>query len=389
MADKRDYYEVLGVQKGASADEIKKAYRQLAKKYHPDVNPDNKEAEDKFKEASEAYEVLSDDQKRSSYDQFGHSAFNGQGGGGYSYEGNFTDFSDIFSDLFGGDIFGGGRSRRNGPRRGADVNINVSIEFEEAVFGTTKDITLTVKDTCGTCSGSGAKPGTHPETCKTCNGSGQERVQVQSFFGATTTIRTCSACNGTGKSIKEKCTTCSGTGSVRKSKTLEVNIPKGIDNGQTIRISGKGEAGENGGGFGDLLVTIIVKPSQHYKRQGTTLYINVPVSFTTMVLGGEIKIPTLYGVETYKVKAGTQTGTVVSLKGKGVPSIRNAKNVGDLQATLQVIVPTTLNARQKELIAELANDKAGESNSDSSGKSIFGEEATTTKSKKGLFGKNK
>ncbi len=376
MADKRDYYEVLGVQKGASADEIKKAYRKLAKKYHPDANPDNKEAEDKFKEASEAYEVLSDDQKRGSYDQFGHNAFNGNGGGGYSYEGNFSDFSDIFSDLFGGDIFGGGRSRRNGPRRGADVTINVSIEFEEAIFGTTKDITLTVKDTCNTCSGSGAKPGTHPETCRTCNGSGQERVQVQSFFGATTTIRTCSSCGGTGKSIKEKCTTCSGTGSVRKSKTLEVNIPKGIDNGQTIRLSGKGEAGENGGGFGDLLVTIIVKPSTHYKRQGTTLFIDVPVSFATMALGGEIKIPTLYGVETHKIKAGTQTGTVVNIKSKGVPSIRNPKNIGELQATLKVIVPTELTSRQKELITELQGDSHEENHS-------------SAKSKKGLFGKNK
>ncbi len=372
MADKRDYYDVLGIQKGASADEIKKAYRKLAKKYHPDANPDNKEAEDKFKEASEAYEVLSDDQKRSSYDQFGHQAFSGGPGGGYSYEGNFTDFSDIFSDLFGGDIFGGGRSRRNGPRRGADVGINVTIEFEESIFGTTKDIAITAKDTCNTCSGSGAKPGTHPETCKTCNGSGQERVQVQSFFGATTTIRTCSTCSGTGKTIKEKCTTCSGTGSVRKSKTLEVNIPKGIDNGQTIRLTGKGEAGENGGGFGDLLVTIIVKSSPHYKRKGTTLYLDVPVSFSTMALGGEIKIPTLYGVETYKVKAGTQTGTVVSLKSKGVPSIRNPKSIGDLQVTLQVIVPVELSAKQKELITELQVESG---------------EKVTSKHKKGIFGK--
>ncbi len=373
MADKRDYYEVLGVQKGASADEIKKAYRNLAKKYHPDANPDNKEAEDKFKEASEAYEVLSDDKKRGTYDQFGHAAFNGGGGGGYSYEGGFSDFSDIFADLFGGgDIFGG-RSRRNGPRRGADININISIEFEEAVFGTTKDIAITAKDTCDTCKGSGAKVGTHAETCKTCGGSGQERVQVQSFFGATTTVRTCSSCNGSGKTIKEKCPTCSGTGSVRKSKTLEVNIPKGIDHGQTIRISGKGESGENGGGFGDLLVTISVKPSAHYTRKGTTLYVNVPVSFTTMTLGGEVKIPTLYGMESYTIKPGTQTQTVVTIKSKGVPSVRNPKIVGDLQATLQVIVPTDLTDRQKELLNEFQSET--------------GEKSTSTK--KGLFGKNK
>ncbi len=374
MADKRDYYEVLGVQKGASADEIKKAYRKLAKQYHPDANPDNKEAEDKFKEASEAYEVLSDDKKRGTYDQFGHAAFNqGGGGGGYGYEGGFSDFSDIFSDLFGGDIFGGGRGRRNGPRRGADLNINISIEFEEAIFGTTKDITLTAKDTCDVCNGSGAKVGTHPETCKNCGGSGQERVQVQSFFGATTTIRTCSSCGGTGKNIKEKCPSCSGTGSVRKSKTLEVNIPKGIDHGQTIRISGKGEPGENGGGYGDLLVTVSIKPSSHYTRKGSTLYINVPVSFTTMALGGEIKIPTLYGVETYAVKAGTQTQTVVTLKNKGVPNVRNPKIIGDLQATLQVIVPTELSDRQKELLNDLQAE--------------FGEKPSG--SKKGLFGKHK
>ncbi len=372
MADKRDYYDVLGVSKGASNDEIKKAYRKLAKQYHPDANPDNKEAEDKFKEASEAYEVLSDSSKRSSYDQFGHSAFNNGGGGGYQYEGGFSDFSDIFSDLFGGDIFGGGR-RKNGPRRGADVNINVQIEFEEAVFGTTKDITITVKDTCDTCHGSGAKPGTHPETCKTCNGSGQERVQVQSFFGATITTRTCSTCNGSGKTVSDPCTTCKGTGSVRKSKTLEVNIPKGIDNGQTLRLSGKGEAGENGGGFGDLLVTIIVKPSAHYTRKGTTLFVNVPISFTTLTLGGEIKIPTLYGVETYQVKAGTQTQTVVTLKNKGVPNLRNSKLTGDLQATLQVITPTELSDKQRELLEQFQES--------------MGEVATHTK--KGIFGKKK
>ncbi len=372
MADKRDYYEVLGVQKNATNDELKKAYRKLAKQYHPDANPDNKEAEDKFKEASEAYEVLSDSTKRSSYDQFGHSAFNGAGGGGYHYEGGFSDFSDIFEGIFGGDIFGGGR-RRNGPRRGADVNISVQIEFEDAVFGTTKDITITAKDTCDTCNGSGAKPGTHPETCKTCNGSGQERVQVQSFFGATTTVRTCSSCNGTGKSIKDPCNTCAGSGSVRKNKTLQVNIPKGIDNEQMIRLSGKGEAGTNGGGFGDLLVSVYVKPSSHYTRKGTTLFVEVPVSFTTMTLGGEIKIPTLYGVETYQVKPGTQTQTVVTLKGKGVPSVRNPKVVGDLQATLKVIVPTELSDAQVELLQQL--------------QSSMGE--TVTNVKKGLFGKKK
>lgn len=372
MADKRDYYDVLGVSKGASNDEIKKAYRKLAKQYHPDANPDNKEAEAKFKEASEAYEVLSDSTKRGSYDQFGHAAFEGGAGGGYQYQGGFSDFSDIFEGIFGGDMFGGGGRRRNGPRRGADVNISVQIEFEEAVFGTTKDINITAKDTCDTCSGTGAKPGTHPETCKICNGTGQERVQVQSFFGATTTIRTCNTCNGSGKTVKDPCTTCSGTGSVRKTKTLEVNIPKGIDNGQALRLSGKGEAGENGGGFGDLLVTVYVKPSQHYTRQGTTLFVNVPISFTTATLGGEIKIPTLYGVESYTVKAGTATQTVVTLKNKGVPSLRKSTNIGELQVTLQVIVPTDLTSKQKELLEQFQAE--------------MGEQATH---KKGLFGKRK
>ncbi len=370
MADKKDYYDVLGVQKGASDADIKKAYRKLAKQYHPDANPDNKEAEDKFKEASEAYEVLSDSSKRSKYDQFGHAAFDGGAGGGYHYEGGFSDFSDIFEGIFGGDIFGGGGGRRkNGPRRGDDVRINLQIDFEQAIFGTTKDINITIKDTCDTCKGSGAKPGTHPETCKTCNGTGQERVQVQSFFGATITTRTCGSCKGSGKFIKDPCNTCSGTGNVRKSKTLEINIPKGIDDGQTLRLSGKGEAGENGGGFGDLLVTIVVKPSPHYKRQGTTLFVDVPVSFTTMALGGEIKIPTLYGVETYSVKPGTQTHTVVTLKNKGVPSLRNPKVTGDLQVNLKVIVPNDLNSKQKELLESFQKE--------------MGETATHTK--KGFF----
>ncbi len=373
MADKRDYYDVLGVQKGASADEIKKAYRKLAKKYHPDANPDNAEAETKFKEASEAYEVLSDSTKRSSYDQFGHAAFEGPGGGGYSYQGGFSDFSDIFEGFFGGDIFGGGRSRKNGPRRGSDVAVNVQITFEEAVFGTTKDINVTIKDTCDSCKGTGAKPGTHPETCKTCNGSGQERVQVQTFFGASTTVRTCSSCGGSGKKISDPCTTCSGSGSVRKAKTLEVNIPKGIDEGQAIRLSGKGEAGENGGGFGDLLVQVNIKPSEHYTRKGTTLFVNVPISFTTATFGGEIKIPTLYGLENYTVKAGTQPGTVVTLKGKGVPSLRNPKITGDLQVTLKVIVPTELTEKQREILEQFQQE--------------MGETATHPKKK--LFGKKK
>lgn len=373
MADKRDYYDVLGVPKGASDDEIKKAYRKLAKQYHPDANPDNKEAEDKFKEASEAYEVLSDSTKRSSYDQFGHSAFNGGQGGGYGgFEGGFSDMSDIFESFFGGG-FGGSRRSKNGPKRGNDVNINIQITFEEAIFGVTKDINVSADEQCDTCKGTGSKPGSTAESCKTCNGTGQERIQMQTLFGSTTTVRSCQTCGGTGKIIKEPCQTCKGTAKVRKNKTISVNIPKGIDNGQTIRLSGKGEAGERGGGYGDLLVTIYVKPSEHYTRKGTTLYVNVPISFTMACFGGEITIPTLYGNEKYQVKPGTQPNTVAILKSKGAPSIKNSKIIGDLQATLQVIVPTNLTEKQKDALMQYQAE--------------MGEEPSNTK--KGIFGKRK
>ena len=356
MASKRDYYEVLGVSKTATDEEIKKAYRRLAKKYHPDANPGNKEAEEKFKELGEAYEVLSDPQKKAQYDQFGHAAFEqggGFGGGGGFYGGGMNfDMGDIF-DMFGfGGFGGGGSQRRNGPRRGSDINVSISISFEEAVFGTKKEIQISVTDKCETCGGSGSKPGSHAETCKRCNGTGQERVVQQSMFGSVTSVRTCSACGGTGKTIKDPCTSCNGTGKVKKTKKFEVNIPKGIDNGQTIRLAGKGNAGELGGENGDLLVTVYVQPHRIFKRQGNNVYSNVEINFVQAALGGEIKVTTLDGEETYTVKAGTQPETVVTLKGKGVPYIRNNKVRGDHIITFKVKIPTDMSERQKDLLRQ-------------------------------------
>lgn len=359
MADKRDYYEVLGVSKGASEDELKKAYRKMAKKYHPDNNLDNKEeAEKKFKEVNEAYEVLGDPQKRAQYDQFGHAAFDqtgGFGGGGGFYGGADFDMGDIFS-MFG---FGGGTSaRRNGPQRGADVQISVQVTFEEAVFGTTKDVQYTITDECDTCHGTGAKPGTHPETCKKCNGTGQERFTQQSLFGMVQSVRTCSACGGTGKTVKDPCPSCKGKGTVRKMKKLEITIPKGIDNGQSIRVSGKGEAGLRGGGYGDLLVTVYVQPDKYFIRKGTNVYCDVPITFIQAALGDEITIKTLDGEQKYTVKPGTQPNTVVTLRGIGVPSLRNNRVRGDQVITLKVKIPTELTERQKELLRNFNNDKA-------------------------------
>ncbi|KAI4453216.1 dnaj 1 mitochondrial-related [Holotrichia oblita] len=378
MADKKDYYEVLGANKGASEDELKKAYRNMAKKYHPDVNPGDKQAEEKFKEINEAYEVLSDKQKRATYDQFGHAAFDGASGGGGGFYGGGVNMEDIFESFFGdsggfGDIFGGGSRRRQGPKRGADVQVNVQVSFEDAIFGVNKEITLEMHDTCETCKGSGAKPGTTAESCKHCGGSGQERFQQQTMFGTMTSVRTCSICRGEGKIIKDPCTSCSGAGRIRKRKTIEVAVPKGIDTNQTVRIVGKGESGEKGGPTGDLLILVHVLPHKFYTRQGMTLYVKVPISFTQAALGDEIVIPTPYGEEKYNVKAGTQTGTNVTLKSKGVPNVRNNKVLGDLVATLTVEVPTQLTDKQKEVLRLFAQE--------------MGEE--TKEQKKGFFDKFK
>lgn len=351
---KRDYYEVLGVDKNADDATIKKAYRQLAKKYHPDMNPGDKEAEVKFKEASEAYAVLSDPDKRRQYDQFGHAAFEGGAGGAGGYGGfdfNGADMGDIFGDIFG-DLFGGGRSRRanNGPMQGANLRTQVRVTFEEAVFGCDKEIELTLKDECSSCHGTGAKPGTSPVTCPKCGGKGQVVYTQQSMFGMVQNVRPCPDCNGTGKIIKEKCPDCYGTGYIASKKKISVTVPAGIDNGQSIRIRGKGEPGVNGGPRGDLLVEVIVARHPIFQRQDMNIYSTAPISFTTAALGGTVRIKTVDGEVEYDVKAGTQTDTRVRLKGKGVPSLRNKNTRGDHYVTLVVQVPTDLSKDAKEAL---------------------------------------
>ena len=352
---KRDYYEVLGVSKGASDSEIKSAYRKLAKKYHPDMNPGDKEAEKKFKEASEAYAVLSDADKRKQYDQFGHAAFeNGGGGGGFGgFDFTGADMGDIFGDIFG-DLFGGGSRRRggNGPMQGANVRASVRITFEEAVFGCEKELELTLKDTCTSCHGTGAKAGTSPETCPKCGGRGQVTFNQQTMFGTMQSVRTCPDCNGTGKIIKEKCPDCYGSGYVSNRKKIQVSIPAGIDNGQSIRIREKGEPGVNGGPRGDLLVEVIVSRHAVFQRQDMDIYSSVPISFAVAALGGTIQVDTVDGKVEYDVKPGTQTGTRVRLRGKGVPSLRNKSVRGDHYISLNVQVPTTLSHEAKEALRE-------------------------------------
>ena len=352
---KREYYEVLGVDKNADDATIKKAYRQLAKKYHPDMNPGDKEAEVKFKEASEAYAVLSDPDKRRQYDQFGHAAFEGGAGGGAGGFGGFdfngADMGDIFGDIFG-DLFGGSRGRRanNGPMQGANLRTQVRVTFEEAVFGCEKEIELTLKDECGSCHGTGAKPGTSPVTCPKCGGKGQVVYTQQSMFGMVQNVRPCPDCNGTGKIIKEKCPDCYGTGYIASKKKISVSIPAGIDNGQSIRLRGKGEPGVNGGPRGDLLVEVIVARHPIFQRQDMNIYSTAPISFATAALGGTVRIKTVDGEVEYDVKAGTQTDTRVRLKGKGVPSLRNKSTRGDHYVTLVVQVPTDLSKDAKEAL---------------------------------------
>ena len=356
---KRDYYEVLGVSKDADDAALKKAYRMLAKKYHPDANPGDKQAEAAFKEINEAYSVLSDPKKRAQYDQFGHAAFDprmGGGSGGGFYEGNAADFGDIFGDLFGGgDIFGsffggGGRGAQraaNAPMRGANVHATVRLSFEEAVFGCKKKITIDYKEECETCKGSGAKPGTSPETCPTCKGQGKIVKTSRTAFGTMQNVQVCPNCHGSGKIVKEKCTSCNGTGYKRVRKSFEVSIPAGIDNGLSVRMPQGGEPGVNGGERGDLLVECIVSPHPIFKRQESNIFSTVPISFATAALGGTIRINTVDGEVEYTVKAGTQTDTRVRLAGKGVPSLRNPKVRGDHYVTLVVEVPTKLNEQQR------------------------------------------
>lgn len=376
---KRDYYEVLGVDKNADDAALKKAYRVLAKKYHPDMNPGDAEAEKKFKEASEAYAVLSDPEKRRQYDQFGHAAFEGGAGGGYGgFDFNSADFSDIFGDIFG-DFFGGRRSSRgnNGPMKGANIRTSVRITFEEAVFGVEKEIELTLKDECKTCHGSGAKEGTSPETCSKCGGKGQVVFTQQSFFGTVRNVQTCPDCNGTGKVIKEKCPDCHGTGYIANRKKIQVSIPAGIDNGQSVRIREKGEPGVNGGPRGDLLVEVIVGRHAIFQRQDYDIYSSVPISYAVAALGGDVVVDTVDGKVIYEVKAGTQTDTKVRLRGKGVPTLRNKEVRGDHYVTLVVETPEKLSHEAKELLRQFdamtgdslnAASKAGEEIRNADGK---------------------
>lgn len=351
---KRDYYEVLGVDRNASDEEIKKAYRKLARKYHPDVNkaPD---AEEKFKEVKEAYDVLSDSQKRAHYDQFGHTDPN-QGFGGFGNgSADFGGFEDIF-DMF----FGGGRRRDpNAPKQGADLQYTMTLEFEEAVFGKETDIEIPREESCGTCRGTGAKPGTQPETCHHCQGTGQLSVEQTTPFGRIVNRRVCHHCQGTGKIIKNKCRTCGGKGKVKKRKKIHVKIPAGVDTGQQIRISGQGEPGINGGPPGDLYVVINVKPHEFFERDGDDIYCEIPLTFPQAALGDEIEVPTLRGKVKLKIPAGTQSGTHFRLRGKGVPNV-HGRGQGDQHIQVRIVTPKKLTERQKELLREFAEISGNE-----------------------------
>ena len=356
--NKRDYYEVLGVAKGASQDEIKKAYRTLAKKYHPDMNPGDKEAEAKFKEVNEAYAVLSDDDKRQKYDQFGHAAFDPASGGGSGFggfggfdgfEGGF-DFSDLFSTIFGGGR-GGSSGSRNSPQRGDDIATRISISFEEAAFGCRKEINFARVEGCKECNTSGAKRGSSVETCSTCKGRGHVVVQQQTIFGYTQTQKTCSACRGKGKIIKEPCDNCNGKGYIKVNKKLEVNIPAGIDSMQNIVLRGQGSAGRNGGPTGDLIIEVRVKEHGFFTRQGNDLYCNVPISFVEAALGAEIDIPLLGGKkEKLTIPEGTQTGKTFTIRGKGIVDINNPKRQGNVFVTVNIETPKSLTSEQKKIL---------------------------------------
>ena len=362
MAEKRDYYDVLGVSKTSTDDEIKKAYRALAKKYHPDLNPGDKEAEAKFKEVSEAYEVLSDPQKKARYDQFGHAGVDpsygaGAGAGGYggTYSAggfDFDDLGDIFGSFFGGG-FGGSRrtGASSGPQRGRNINVNVTVSFMEAAHGVKKTVSYTSMDRCTSCQGSGAAAGTSPETCPDCRGTGRVTMTQRTPFGMAQTQRACPKCGGRGKIIKTPCPTCSGTGRTRKNHTVEISIPAGINDGQTISVSGKGEAGANGGGYGDLLVTVSVRPDALFERDGYDVWCTIPITFTQAVFGAELTVPTVDGRVKYNMPEGTQTGTTFRLKGKGIPYL-NSKSRGDQYVRVTVEIPKNLSSKQKEALKE-------------------------------------
>lgn len=359
---KRDYYEVLGVSKTATQDELKKAYRKLARKYHPDLNKDNEEAAEKFKECNEAYSVLSDEQKRAQYDQFGHAAFeNGGmgGGGGFGGAGGFGGFGgsgmeDIFDMFFGGQGGRGGRSSKAGPQRGADLRFDLEISFEEAAFGLEKEINLYRDEVCDHCHGEGAEPGSKVETCPECNGSGYVRFTQNTMFGQMVNERPCSRCKGEGKIISEPCKECRGKGTVKRNKKLKVKIPAGVDNGSRLRVSNEGEAGAKGGPSGDLYVYLYVKPHKFFERDGTTVLCEVPINIVQATLGADIKVPTLDGQVTMKIPEGTQPGKVMRIKGKGIPSLRNSSR-GDQLVRIKVVVPTKLSDKQKDALRKFAD----------------------------------
>jgi molecular chaperone DnaJ len=370
MAEKRDYYEVLGLKKGASEDEIKKAFRKMAMKYHPDKNSGNKEAEERFKEINEAYSVLSDPEKKSKYDRFGHAGVDpnagfggGSGFGGFSGTGfgGFDDIFDMFGDMFGGSGFGGfgggsraGQQRRaNHPTKGRDLQKAITITFEEAAFGTKKEIELTKFVQCKTCKGQGTKPGTSKTTCPKCGGSGQVTQLQKTPFGQFQSVTTCDQCGGTGQIIEEPCPDCKGTGKVRKTVKISIDIPAGVDNDSVIPIRGQGEPGNNGGPAGDLYIVISVKSHHLFKRQGDDLYIEMPISFEQAALGAELIVPTLDGKVSYKIPAGTQSGTTFRLKDKGIKHLRRDSK-GDLYVKVHLEVPTKLNSKQKKAITEMS-----------------------------------
>jgi molecular chaperone DnaJ len=364
LADKKDFYDVLGVQRDASAEDIKKSYRKKAREFHPDVNK-AADAETKFKEVKEAYDTLSDDQKRTRYDQFGHQDPNagGFGGGGGGDAGGFGDIFDMF---FGGN--GGGRRDPNAPSRGNDLQYTMSIEFKEAIFGKEMDITIPRTETCDTCHGNGAKPGTKPDTCSLCRGSGQQEVAQNTPFGRIVNRRACTGCGGRGTIIKERCGTCSGSGQVKKQRKIHVKIPAGVDEGAQLRVSGEGEGGTRGGPSGDLYIVLRVKSHEFFEREGDDVYCEIPLTFTQAALGDEIEIPTLTEKVKLKVPAGTQTGTYFRLKGKGVPKLRGYGQ-GDQQVKVTIVTPTQLSDEQRDLLRDFAN-KSGEATHDQS-KNIF------------------
>ena len=362
---KRDYYEVLGVSKGASEDEIKKAYKKLARKYHPDLNPDNKEAEEKFKEVNEAYEILSDPNKKARYDQFGFAGVDpnyGAGGAGGGFDGGFDfgDLGDIFGSFFGGGFGGGRRTNPNAPQRGESIRLSLAISFEEAAFGCEKEVSVDRMEQCGTCHGNGCAAGTTPEVCPDCHGTGQVQVRRQTPMGVFATSSPCGRCGGKGKIIHQPCPDCRGSGAVRRRKTIQVSIPAGIDNGQTISVSGQGSAGKNGGPAGDLLVTITVRPHELFRREGTSVLCDAPITFAQAVLGAELEIPTIDGKVKYDLPEGTQSGTTFRLKGKGIPAI-NGRGRGDQYVTVYIETPRNLNREQKEALKKFA-ESVGDNN---------------------------